>query len=142
MERYCDYNILLAYWDTTYRIVHQCIDIHIAKKNDQLIAFLIDNNIQSWAIITAWNPQSELMSAVANSAVNVKLFKEMENLNYSFEVALGIPSKESNWKQEESFFIKNISLEEACELGNKFKQKAIVFGTPCCLPSLIWLTEP
>jgi len=141
MERYCDYKIVLAYWDTSYRLVNQGIDIFIAKKNEQFIGFLKDNNLQSWAIVTAWNPGSELMSEDCNSILDKELIKYMEALNYDFEPALGIPSTEHNWKPEESFFVKNISLEQACELGSKYHQKAIVFGKECCLPSLIWLAE-
>ena len=46
---------------------------------------------------------------------------------------------DENWDSEASFFIHNISLDQAIILGNNYKQNAIVFGLSTKLPELVWL---
>ncbi|TVQ43584.1 MAG: DUF3293 domain-containing protein [Saprospirales bacterium] len=139
MKRYCKDKIVLAYWNTTYRLVGQGIDVLIAKKNDTFIEFLISHNFHSWAIITAWNPGSEVFPSLSNELFNESLKNELEELSCFYDKALGIPKEGSAWVAEVSFFVADISIDEACVLGKKYNQNAIVYGSHSCLPSLIWL---
>ena len=139
MKRYCNDKIVLAYWDTTYRLVDQEIDVFIAQKNDAFMDFLISQNFQSWAIITAFNPRSEVFSRESNVLFNRQLKIDLEQQTLFYCNVLGIPIEGSDWEAEESFFVADITLIDACDLAKKYNQNAIVYGNTSCLPSLIWL---
>ena len=139
MKRYCNDKIVSAYWNTTYRLVDQGIDVFIAQKNDAFMDFLMSYNFQSWAILTASNPRSEIFPSESNVLFNCKLKNDLEKQSLFHCKALGIPKEGSDWKAEDSFFVADISLNDACKLAKKYNQNAIVYGNTSCLPSLIWL---
>lgn len=135
------HELVQAYWNSTYRLVDQQIDIFIGKKNNKLIELLKSKRCNSWAILTAWNPNSDPQIPAINMKLNLKLEKELIEKSFDYHPVIGIPEDELLWTAEESFFILDITIKEACILGNKFKQNAFVFGAIDCLPSIIWLNE-
>jgi len=133
-----DQQLLKAYQETTYEVMAPPISIQIGVQNPVLDAFLQENDAQSWAFITAWNPQSQLLSHKENNRRHQELTKMVKNAGYPYFIGKGIGKKE-DWEPELSLFIIHISKAKATETGSYFNQKAIVFGEKGGLPTLLFL---
>lgn len=117
--------LIQAYKATCYSILNPKIDIYLEKENEALQSFLKEESFDSWCFITAWNPFSKALSLEDNTARNKLLEKDLSAYHvFSAEGkdALG------NWPSEISFFVGNITKEQAVLLGKKYEQNAIVFG--------------
>lgn len=77
-----------------------------------------------WAIITAFNPQGYQVSEAENWERHGQLITETGSLTRM--EAYGTAPK---WQREYGFLLVGINLEKACEIGRKFDQAAIVYGT-------------
>ena len=90
------------------------------------------------AFVTAWNPFSQVTTAVENTAAQQALLGDL--------IALGVTSfpgfgKDPTglWPGEESFLVLGLSLEKARDLGIKYGQNAILWtGLDAC-PELLLL---
>ncbi|MFK7932107.1 MAG: DUF3293 domain-containing protein [Saprospiraceae bacterium] len=89
--------------------------------------------------MTAWNPQSQPLPHVENKNRNQQLAADLAN--YTTFPAAGVPAAGENWQSEISFFVLNISRENAITLGRKYDQLAIVFGEVEQEPELIFLMD-
>lgn len=117
--------LLQGYQATCYSILNPNIDIYLDKENEALQSFLKEQSFDSWCFITAWNPFSKALSLEENTALNSKL--EADLINYTVFPAAGKDTLDE-WPLEISFFVGNISKEQAIFLGKKYEQNAIVFG--------------
>lgn len=129
-----------AYLQTTYIVYtkNKEYSLHISEFNEEFMDFCSIKKITKWAIITAYNPYSELCSLNDNEDNNKKLKKIIEIKNFLFFDAEGVPEDDS-WSSEKSFFVYNINKEQAIEIGNLFKQNAIVYGSANSTPELLFL---
>ncbi len=82
--------------------------------------------LKNWAFITAWNPLPDILSKAENEQRNEDLQQYLFDRGYSIHKGIGI-SKDQSWS-EESFFIENISLEDARAASAQFGQLAFVYG--------------
>ena len=130
--------LLLGYEATCYSILNPKIDIYIKKENQELQSFLREHNFTSWCFITAWNPFSEALSYEENNVLNQLLEADLNC--YSVFSAKGQDTL-GDWPAEISFFVGNISREQAIHLGKKYKQNAIVFGEIDALAELVILVD-
>ena len=117
--------LIQAYKATCYSILNPKIDIYLEKENEALQSFLKEESFDSWCFITAWNPFSNALSAEENKALNKKL--EADLIKYDVFPGAGKDTL-GKWSPEISFFVGNISKEQAMFLGKKYEQNAIVFG--------------
>jgi Protein of unknown function (DUF3293) len=117
--------LLAGYQATCYTILNPKIDIYLGKENEALQSFLKDQNFDSWCFITAWNPFSNALTLPENKALNAKL--EADLINYVVFPAEGKDTL-GDWPPEISFFVANITEEDAVALGKKYQQNAIVYG--------------
>ncbi|GAK17590.1 hypothetical protein JCM19053_4219 [Vibrio sp. JCM 19053] len=78
--------------------------------------------VSNYAVITAWNPYSNLRSKEENSINNHALEKQLQHVNYA-PVTVG--DSAFTW-YEESFAVE-LSPEVAVELANDFQQNAIYY---------------
>ena len=128
--------LIQAYEATCYSIVAPEIDIYLTNENSDLQQFLIKHKFTTWCFITAWNPYSKALSLEDNIARNKLLEKDLSAYHvFSAEGkdASGI------WPPEISFFVGNITKEQAVLLGVKYEQNAIVWCDSDCVPQLILL---
>ena len=88
-----------------------------------------------WAIITAYTPQSRVLSDVENTERNIALKRRVNDL-MSFS-ALGVGSV-GDWTPEPSLLVLGISRGKAVALGREFGQAAIVVGTRGERAELVW----
>ncbi len=130
-------SLIEAYENTNYHVFYdEEIIINIGKKNTDLNKLFKDKNLISASIITAYNPFSEIMTDEQNISAQLRLKKILEDSNSFYLNAIGKDPK-NKWKGEASFFIENISKENAIKLGRKFNQNAIVWIDQNLIPELI-----
>lgn len=102
------------------------VDVYIGKPSpDQLNKLLENHNSDTAVILTAWNPESELLSLDENSKRNSELKEKLLRLDYIFYPAAG-QGLELSWPAEESFFIVNMTQSQAQEIAMEFGQFAYV----------------
>ena len=114
-----------AFLETNY-IIH--LQGEIVLRIGEIPADLLEQLplLETWAFITAWNPLPDILSKAENQLRNATLQRHLIDLGYTIHNGIGI-SKDQSWS-EESFFIENISLEDARQASAKFGQLAFVFG--------------
>jgi hypothetical protein len=118
-------DLLEGYQATCYSILKPNIDIYIGRENEALQSFLNGRHFDSWCFITAWNPFSKALSLEENNVLNKKL--EADLINYVVFPGAGRDTL-GDWPPEISFFVGNITKENAVFLGKKYEQNAIVYG--------------
>lgn len=138
ISRNIDQRLRDAYLATTYEVKHLGLHLRIGEENWDLEEFLIDNNVFSWAFISAWNPFSKSLSPSENEIRHSKLKDFAKNKQWVFAEGFGVPQNK-DWNAEKSLFILDISKTEAISLGKKFDQNAIVIGRLAKAPELLFL---
>ena len=138
ISRNIDQRLRDAYLATTYEVKHLGLQLRIDEENWHLEEFLIDNNVFSYAFISAWNPLSQPLSSSENENRHSKLVDFAKKKQWVFTEGFGIPQNE-DWQAEKSLFLLDISRIEAINLGRRFNQNAIVIGRLGKAPQLIFL---
>ncbi|MEM6319549.1 MAG: DUF3293 domain-containing protein [Bacteroidota bacterium] len=121
-------NLKQAYLNTDYQVrlsPTQTLHIRAEQPNPKLDAYL--KELQTWAYLTAWNPDSQPLPTKKNTQRNQQLEKELQVQNYPYFHGEGVPDN-SNWLPEASFWILGISKRAAIAFGKKWEQRAIVWG--------------
>lgn len=129
-----------AYLNTTYRVLSPLNDLRIGALHAHFDEFLIDNNVYTWAFITAKNPYSKKVSDLENEQRTTELKSILTQKKLRFTDALGI-GDDTTWPPEESVLILGISLEEAIKIGQHFEQNAFVYGELSQKARLIWCLD-
>lgn len=113
------------YLDTTYSIFinEEQYDINIGKTFPSAIQKLL-NKEKSAAILTAWNPRSQLLPSKENKDCNDELNSALNQ--YTVFRAVGQGS-DTSWQAEESYFITGIKKEEADKFAVEYGQYAYVW---------------
>lgn len=129
-----------AYLATTYVVkeIREQFELKVGTVNEAFNRWCSEQDIKTWAIVTAYNPYSQECTDRENIMLNRNFRKELLLGNHKINKAVGIPA-DSNWKAEESFFIHNLTLDEAKCMGTAKKQNALVYGDLTTEPRLIWL---
>lgn len=127
-----------AYKNTTYLVYSPIgeIDIRIGVMNPLLKELLLNNNVDSWAFMTAYNPYSVMQDTDVNTILNTQLEDYLSENQYLFFKGIGVGDDDS-WEPEASFMVLNIRKEDAIKLARQFKQNAIVVGVIGNFPELI-----
>ena len=131
-------NLFEAYKATCYEIIDPKIEIFIGQENEALQTFLKVNHFENWCFITAWNPFSNALTTEQNIALNHSL--SLDLIDFKLFQAQGKDTIGS-WPPEPSFFVANITEDEAIALGKKYQQNAIIYGTIHETAKLITLVE-
>ncbi|AGV18456.1 Protein of uncharacterised function (DUF3293) [Vibrio alginolyticus] len=90
--------------------------------SESFFRFEAEWRVSNYAVITAWNPYSNLRSKEENSINNHALEKQLQHVNYA-PVTVG--DSAFTW-YEESFAVE-LSPEVAVELASDFQQNAIYY---------------
>lgn len=126
-----------AFESTTYRLQYgseKYFDIPLHQSNPEFNRWLDNNLIQSWALITPYNPDARPHSESFNQRQWQKLKALLQQQQLTFYPAVHIAKKDSgskadkSWPDEASFFITDISKSEALSIAREFDQQAFVFG--------------
>ncbi len=128
-----------AFGATTYRVFLPggALDLRLGQASAEFSAWLADNGIERWAILTAWNPGGERRSPADNAARQSAL--EVALLEKGREPYAGENVADAgDWPVEETCFVPGIAGGEALALAAAFGQAAIVAGDGSGLPRLMW----
>lgn len=117
--------LIQAYLNAHYHVDGFEQPIRIGCHSDELLRLLEDQNADTWAYITAFNPCSNLLPDAENSDRHEELRARLSD----FHVMEG-EGRDPNgvWPAERSFLVIGITLEDAEALAQEFGQRAIVFG--------------
>lgn len=118
-------DLIKLYESAIYYIVTINYNLKINDYNPILDKFISSYNAKTWAIITAYNPQSIVCSIELNKKSNELLLKDIENFTYFITEST---DKKQEWETEIGYLILDISLNEAIKIGKNYNQRAIVFG--------------
>jgi hypothetical protein len=81
---------------------------------------------RSWAFVTAWNPYSQRLSTVENAARQSELRAHVTGMGFAVLDGVGCDDG-SDWS-EESLLVIGIARADACALGVRFGQHAVLVG--------------
>lgn len=129
------------YRSTCYRVFinDQIFDLYIGQLNTDFQSYLSVSKIDTWAVITAWNPYSKLKTDQENQFAQDQLMASL--IDFTYYQAVGIPDASQKWSPEESLFVLNISKAKAVALGQQFEQNALVFGQADSAPELVYCMD-
>lgn len=91
-----------------------------------------------WALVTAWNPNSQPCDENLNRQRQLQLQQQLEQLRQRHLPALH-HSPAGDWPDEPSFLLIDPPAQRAAALGRAFGQTAIVTATLGAAPQLLWL---
>lgn len=128
-----------AFLATEFRVLSSIpFTLRLNQANAELQALYRQSDVQCAAFLTAWNPYSETRNASDNEGAQQCLLKEIDELKLCAIPGIGLdPSGE--WEAEPSCLVLGISQAAARDIGNRFKQNAIVWAGPDAIPELILL---
>lgn len=129
-----------VYSDAVYEVYNNrhTIPLFVDRPNPQLDKILEKHHGTTWALITAYNPYSQCLSASENEQRQQKLIELVKAEKLTFLNGVG-KDKNDLWTPEPSIFIVGIKLEKAIAMGKRFEQNAIIFGESDKKSQLLWL---
>lgn len=130
---------LAAYMETHYSVrAPEPITMRIGVANVPLSAAMQRHLAATGAFITAFNPRGDAISAAGYDARHAALLLDLKQLGFPFhEGAGGHP--DNGWPEEQSCLCFGLSFDDACTLGAKWEQDAIVWCEGDAVPRLVLL---
>lgn len=132
----------VAYRATAYRVFlpNGAIELRIDVASPELLQWLQVEDVHEWAILTAFNPDSVVLSdadnAVRQSELEIRLLEEGLEPYAGENVAAS-----EDGLNEQSCLVPNISLSFALAIARQFEQNAILHGSHDGIPRLIWTND-
>ena len=111
--------------------------IRLGRENRELDAHLAEHALGSWAFLTAYNPNSTPTPENVNLEAQARLAEHLTHAGHRFLRGYGT-SESGDWPPEASFFVEDISLDDAVRLGREFCQSAILWGRRGGAAELVW----
>ena len=121
-------NLVRAYREAIY-IVNEgddAIALKVGEVSPALAALMHDHKATTAAILTAYNPYSEIQPSAENERMQVALVAELKAAATICFDAIGSDS-DGNWEPEASALALGISLMEAERLADQFGQNAFIW---------------
>jgi hypothetical protein len=130
----------MAYEQAIYEVYYgqATIQIKIGESCPVLDSLIAEGDRSSWALITAFNPYSQLLSELENQQRHQRLTQQLTELQLPLFPAVG-KDQAGVWIPEPGLLILGIERVEAIAIGRKFEQNAIVYGELNQLAELQWL---
>ena len=134
--------LLAAYMATSYfaDIPSGRVALRIGEPAIELNDILIENEVGSWAFVTACNPKSKQTPEATNKKHLVELEELLKDRELIYFPGEGIGDSGA-WPCESSFLILGINLDEGIEIARTFGQHAILFGRFNKPAQLVWVNE-
>lgn len=112
--------------------------LQIDQYSESLAKLLTASQQPCAAMISAYNPCSQLQNDAENSAAHESLKHCLSHHSYPMIESLNIDPT-GIWPAEKSFFVPGLDLDIARSLGQQFNQNAIVWIGSDAIPRLILL---
>ena len=124
----CSSQLEAAFFATTYRVEapEANYDLRIGLPNPAFDAFLQQQGVASWGIITACNPGG-MLTLEENAARQAALLDKLNALAWCHFPASN-HADSAKWPIEPGFCVLNASVEDLSRLAAEFGQAAIVLG--------------
>lgn len=122
-----DQQLKTIYENAGYEIISPSIRLIPGVENEALTTLLIDNNAESWALITGYNAFGQKANSADNLLQQKQLIAAIEAFGYAWSPAMNTDPT-GKWPDEPSCFIFEIAEREAIKLGRRFSQKGILAG--------------
>jgi hypothetical protein len=118
-----------AYRNTRYVVDAPggAIVIRIGERCPALEAWLAAEGVACWAFVTAWNPQSKILTNKNNDLRNSALCAELCAAGYRWFAGRGVADA-GDWPPEESVLVAGLDAQAAVALGARHGQHAVVTG--------------
>tara|TARA_B100000029_G_C17087344_1_gene782858 strand:+ start:101 stop:565 length:465 start_codon:yes stop_codon:yes gene_type:complete len=129
--------LIQAYEETDYRVSGTLSFIlKIGKENKELRYLFDKHGYETAAFLTAFNPYSELVVATQNEAAHKHLTEDLSKKSVMVLEGVGQDSKKK-WLPEKSVLVLGLTMGDARDIGNKFRQNAFVWADADAVPRLI-----
>ena len=112
--------LLFAYTTAVYKT--ETLDFTLSHLPNDTILF----SNRTFAIITAYNPRSQVLSNEENYFRHLQLQNVLQKKAFETSPSTG-QSPDGSWS-EAGFLVFDIGLDEALEIGRSFEQHAILYG--------------
>ena len=122
-----DAELLAAYQRTDYAIFEVDAEtvVHIGRPDPAIDGLLKRHGAERGTIITAWNPESVILSDAENAARETELWNWIGE-NRLFALAAEGRDPTGAWQPEQSCLILDIAADAVAVLGRQYGQNAIV----------------
>lgn len=126
-----------AYLATEYQIwSKRPFVLRIGQQSDELAALYQEYAVSTAAVLTAWNPRSELRPNAENEIAQAELISEIDRLALRQWSGHGAdPTGE--WPPEQSSLVLGLDLGTAQLLAYRFGQNGIVWAGEDTVPTLV-----
>lgn len=133
--------LIEAYRATCYRIdaPQGELKLRIDQHDAGLAQLLRDAGVATAAVLTAFNPGSELREATANAAAQARLHRELTQAGYRLLAAVNEPMDEAaraKWS-EPSLLVQGITQDAALAFARRHRQQAFVWIDDAATPRLM-----
>lgn len=112
--------------------------LHVNQYSESMFQLLAKQKVSGAAIITAYNPLSQIQSDEKNRAAHEMLLRTLWHYSVFILDSINIDPF-GIWPEEKSICIFGLNLESARSIGNQFNQNAIVWIGKNAVPRLILL---
>jgi len=120
-------DLIRAYENAIYEInaTHR-ITLKVSEYSHSLEELHKKHQCRTSALITAWNPRSQVLSAAENDTRMLALSEAVEKLGYAHLPAVG-RDPNGKWPDEPSLWIAGLTKNEAENLAHKFEQNGFLW---------------
>ena len=132
--------LVTAYRATEYRVTsstHPFV-LRIGRRSEDLADLFVQTGKTGATFITAENPFSQTSTMQENAANQACLHHDLSAAGATILEGSG-QGEDPAWPAEASYLAIGISREQACELGRKYRQNAIVWIDADGVPELLLL---
>jgi len=134
--------------DAAYRATSYCVTppgarfaLRIGCPDAAFDAWLGEQDVECYALITADNPASQALPEAVNAGRRQALLAAVGGHGWP-HVATRSLAADGAWPSENGLCILGIERAAAAALGREFGQNAVVVGRRGAAPELLWLGEP
>lgn len=121
--------LLAAYKNSCYNVFlgETVVSLKVGTISNELSIFLKDLQIKSASFITAFNPNSVVLSEEENANRNRDLLADISSLKLSYYEGIGFDEINKDWLPEKHFLVLGIDRKQSMNLAKKYNQNAILF---------------
>ena len=132
-----------AYRRARYRLMlaDGPFELSVGTYSKALSELLEHHGVRTAALVTACNPGSRQVDAVANQAAQAALLSAAARLGHATLPGVAV-DPDGDWPDEESVLVLGIDAAAATVLARRFGQNALVWINSTGVPELVWVDRP
>ncbi|MFN3474418.1 MAG: DUF3293 domain-containing protein [Blastomonas sp.] len=132
--------LVAAYRDTEFLVGPPDVGfiLRVGRRSDEIASLLRSADGNGATFITAENPFSQTLTAQENAINQAHLRTDLIDLGATVLEGQG-QGQDKMWPPESSFLAIGLTHQQACDLGTKYQQNAIVWIGLDLIPELVLL---